>query len=48
MLAWGGILDGLGDSDFWGSWLATAVHFLLLFAMVGPRVAIMCCILHTL
>ena len=45
---WCGILDGPGDSDYWGSRLAIAVHFVLLFAMVGPRVAIMCCILNAL
>jgi len=48
MSAWRTILDGLGDSDSWGSRLAVTAHFLLLFAMVGARVAIMCCILQAL
>ena len=35
MVAWPGILDRSGDADSWGSRLAVAAYFLLLFAMVG-------------
>ena len=48
MVAWPGILDRSGDADSWGSRLAVAAYFLLLFAMVGACVLIMCCVLHAL
>ena len=48
MVAWPGILDRSGDADSWGSRLAVAAHFLLLFAMFGTCVPIMCCVLHAL
>ena len=48
MVAWLGILDRSEDADSWGSRLAVTTHFLLLFAMVGACVPIMCCVLHAL
>ena len=48
MVAWCCILDKSQDSDLRGSWLPRAVHFVLLFAMVEPSWAIMCCILQVL
>ena len=51
MVAWCCILDKSQDSDLRGSWLARAVHFLillLLFAVVEQSWAIMCCILQVL
>jgi hypothetical protein len=48
MCAWRCFPDKSGNADSWGSKLTVAAHLLLLFAMVGAHVAIMCCVLHTL
>jgi hypothetical protein len=48
MLTWRSILNKSWGSALRGSRLAKAAHILLLFAMVEPCWAIMCCILQVL